>query len=197
MTDPGALPPRTLRARASGGTLELYFPPLRDPDVALPLALFGTIAAGLPLLIATALLPGATTDAAGLLATVFVAAFVVPFIVFGTVVAAQALYGLASALVVRVDARGIATTRYLFAAPVRRRALVRTEIAAIEPVIAARHQSFVSRRPIFDLVATDATRTRRVVVAESLRGETLMQNVRQMIERALSTPGSASEKMPP
>ena len=172
------------------GVVELYFPPLRSPSAAIPLALFGAIAAAVPGAVLTALLPTLIADAGRLLATVLIASFVLPFVVFGTLLVAIAIYMLANALHVRADASGIETTRLVFGAIVRRRRIARADIRSIEPQIPTRYQSlFGGAGPTYHLYARTAD-GRRVVVAETLEGETAMARVKALIEDpAAANPG--------
>ena len=167
------------------GGIELYFPPGRMPDVALALGIFGVIAAALPAIGIAALLPAALAGAGGLLGAVLLASFVVPFALFGVACVLVAAYTVCSALLVRVDAQGVATWRMLFGFTVRRRDVRRQELASIEPHIPARHQSIFGSAPIYELVALNRSRTKRLVVAESLRGEAVMNEVKTLIEEAL------------
>jgi len=179
------LPGRIVRLRRTETGIELYYPPLGLPSVALPLAVFGAIAFALPLAGAVALFPAAIATAHGLLTGVLVGAFVAPFALFGLVLVAQALFMVTSALHVIVDAGGIETRRILFGVIVRRRQVPRERIASIESSIAARHQSLVSSQPVYHLIAYDEDRRTRLVVGESLRGEALMEQVKSTIESAL------------
>jgi hypothetical protein len=161
--------------------VELYFPPLRSPAAAIPLALFGAIAAAVPAAVIAALLPTLVANAGNLLATVLIASFVLPFVVFGAILVAIAVYMLANALHVRADAAGIETTRLVFGAIVKRRRIARAEIRSIEPQIPTRYQSPFGAAPAYHLYARTAD-GRRVVVAETLRGEEAMERVKALIE---------------
>lgn len=181
-----------MRRTASG--LELYYPPLRSPEVAIPLALFGALAIALPALGAGALLPSALSSTAGALTAVLIGAFLAPFAIFGAVLVVQALYMLAHSLRVRVSDDGITAAPFVFGVPLPARRLPRSEIAGIEPRIPSRHQSLFSAEPTYQLVAWNAARTGCITVAESLRGEALMMRVKAAIEETL---GIASVRQRP
>ncbi len=169
-------------ARLTGpGVVELYFPPLRSSAAALPLALFGAIAAGVPGAVIASLLPSLVANAGSLLATVLIASFVLPFVVFGAILVVIAIYMLANALHVRADASGIETTRLVFGAIVRRRRVARSDIQSIEPQLPARYQSLFGTGAAYHLYARTAD-GRRVVVAETIRGEEAMERVKALIE---------------
>ena len=162
--------------------MELHFPPLRSPAAAIPLALFGAIAAAVPAVVIAALLPDLIGNAGNLLATALIASFVLPFVVFGALLVALAIYMLANALHVRADPCAIETTRLLFGAIVKRRRIARADIRSIEPQIPTRYQSlFGSAAPAYHLYAR-TTDGRRIVVAETLQGEEAMERVKALIE---------------
>ena len=191
MTDAPAgadLPHGIVRVRRTAGGIELYYPPLRDASVALQLGVFGAIAFALGAVAVAALGGGALGTSSGALTAVLVGAFVLPFAAFGAVLAAQALFMVANALRVDVDREGIVSARTLVGLTVRRRRMRKSDVSAIEPFIASRYQSLFSREPRFHLVAYDVARRTRIVVAESLVGEALMERVRASIATALDMP---------
>ena len=163
---------------------ELNFPPLRDLGVAFPLAAFGLIACALSAVGAGAMLSGAMSGAGGLLGAVLMIGFVAPLAVFGAVFVVLALYMVCNGLAVTVGDDAIETRRTMFGLVVARKRIAKSELAAIEPEIASRYQSLFGAEPIYLLIARDTTRRRRVVVAESLRGEARMSRTRSLIERA-------------
>jgi hypothetical protein len=174
-------PHRTVRITHTPESVELYFPPMRMPEVALPLAIFGVIATLLPAVAIAALLPS-LAGATGMVSAVLVASFIVPFAIFGAAFVVLALYMFCNALLVRVDRHAIDTARVLFGIVIRRRKLMRGDIAAIESEIASRYQSLFSSDPVYQLVARDGQRGRRVVVAETLKGESVMEELKALIE---------------
>jgi hypothetical protein len=177
----------TVRITSTPEGIELYFPPLRMPEVALPLALFGFIATVLPAVAIAALLP-ALAGTTGMVSAVLMAAFVVPFGIFGAAFVLTAVYMLCNALLVRVDREAINTARLLFGTVVRRYRIARSDIASVEPEIASRYQSLFSSSPVYQLVARDAARGMRIVVAETLRGDALMEQVKTLIENPVTAP---------
>jgi hypothetical protein len=172
---------RTVRITRTPNGVELYFPPMRMPEVALPLATFGIIATLLPAVAIAALLPS-LADATGMVSAVLVASFVLPFAIFGAAFVVLAVYMFCNALLVRVDPHAIDTARVLFGIVVRRRKIIRNDITAIESEIASRYQSLFSSDPVYQLVARDAQRSRRVVVAETLKGESQMEVLKALVE---------------
>jgi hypothetical protein len=172
---------RSVQIHRSGEIVELYFPPLRSPEAALPLAAFGAIAAALPMVTIAAVLPAIRADAGNLLGAVLIGGFVVPFVAFGALFVALAIYMLVNALHVRADASTIETARLIFGVIVKRQRIDRAQIAAIEPQIASRYQSLFGAAPSYHLIAR-TTDSKRVVVAETLRGEATMERVKALIE---------------
>ena len=155
------------------------------PQVALALATFGAIACALALVGGAVMLAGALASTAGVLAAVLMVGFVAPLGAFGVIFLAFAVYMLANALVVRVGPEGIVTSRRLFALVLSRKRLPREAVVALEPEIASRHQNLFSAEPVYRLVARDASSRARVVVAESLQGEALMDEVKSLIQSVI------------
>jgi hypothetical protein len=151
------------------------------PEVALPLALFGVIATTLPALAIGRLLPSLEVPS-GLLSAILMASFVLPFGLFGAAFVLLAFYMLSNALIVRVDADAIVTERVLFGIVARRRTILRSDITSIDAEIASRYQSLFSSDPVYQLVARDERRHKRVIVAETLKGEALMNEVKAAID---------------
>ncbi len=181
-----ALPAHVVRITPTAYGIELYFPPLRTPAVAGATAAFGVLCI-VPSLIATAaFIPADRSDASGILSFVLLVAFSLPFLAFGAVFVAMAAYMLANSLTVKVSASAISTTRYVFGFGLSHREIKRAEIAAIEPEISAKYQSLFDPEPCYRLIArthtsSPASPARRVVVAESLKGEPAMQQVKGVI----------------
>ena len=174
---------RNVRITRSGDAVELYFPPLRSTEVALPLAAFGAIAAALPSVAIAVLLPSVLASSGALLSAVLIAGFLLPFLAFGGVFVALAIYMVANALYVRIDRDRIETARGLFGVVVKRRCVERRDVERIEPQIASRYQSLFGAAPSYHLFA----RTRdgkRTVVGETLRGEASMARVKALLDGA-------------
>jgi hypothetical protein len=179
-----ALPRDVVRLAHTHDGIELYFPPLRMPQTALALGMFGLLAIVLPAYATVALIPAGGSDAHGLLALVLIGSFVAPFLVFGTAFIALAIYMLGNSLTVRVSATTIGTVRRVFGIALRQREMQRADIAAIEPEIAARYQNAFAVEPCYRLVAQHRLgRGRGLVVAESLTGEPLMARVKALLDQ--------------
>ena len=176
----------TVRVSRAADGLELYFPPLRMPEVALPLALFGAIAMTLPAVAVAALLPS-LQGASGMVSAVLVASFALPFGVFGAAFVGLAFYMLSNAFIVRVGADSVRTARVLFGVVVRRHAIAVADVTALDAEITSRYQSLFSREPVYQLVARDR-HGRRTVVAETLKGESLMKEVKALFENEGAAP---------
>jgi hypothetical protein len=181
-----ALPPDVVRLAQSPDGIELYFPPLRRPQTALALGMFGLLAIVLPAYATTALIPAGDSDAHNLLVLALIGSFVAPFLVFGTAFIALAIYMLGNSLTVRVSATTIGTVRRVFGIALKQRELQRADIAAIEPEIAARYQNVFAVEPCYRLVAQHRVRPGHgLVVAESLTGELLMARVKALIDKTI------------
>jgi hypothetical protein len=176
---------RSLRVSDTPEALELYFPAGRMPEVALPLAAFGVIAAAMPTVAIVAFLPAVLAGTSGLLAGVLLAGFVLPFAAFGAVFTLLAIYMATNALHVRIDRDGVEIARSMFGVVLKRRRVRREDIATIEPEIASRYQSLFRAEPIYHLVGHDRERAHRVVLAEALTGDALMEDVKERIGRRI------------
>jgi hypothetical protein len=184
LTEPGALPARAVRVARIDGVTQLYFPPFRAAYSALALGLFGLIATLLNLIAIGALLHE-RGGAAGLLTAVLLGAFVVPFALLGTALMIVAAGMLFNALVVTIADGTVHSARTFFGVTVRRSAMKCAEVDRIHVALPARHQTPFAPEPVYQLVAMNADRSRRMVVADSLRGEALMEKVKTIIEGAL------------
>jgi hypothetical protein len=173
-------PIASVRVSRTAEGLELYFPPLRMPEVALPLAVFGVIAMTLPAIAIAALLPS-LHGASGVVSAVLIGSFALPFGIFGAAFVGLAVYMLANALIVRIGGGSVTTARVFCGVVVRRQAIACADVASLDAEIASRYQSLFSREPVYQLVARDR-RGKRVVVAETLKGETLMTQVKALFE---------------
>lgn len=181
MTEIALLPQNIVRLSPRAGGIELYFPPLRTPEVALLLGLFGTVCMALPLLALAGVPAGGTHS---LLAVALLGAFVAPFPVFGAIFVALAAYMLANSLTVSVNASAIRTVRRVFGFAFSRRELKCAEITEFKAQISAKYQELFGSAPYFRLVARHATLRRKdLVVAESLKGEAMMAQMQDLIAR--------------
>jgi hypothetical protein len=177
----------TLRLTQHGDALELYFRPLRAPGAAAALAVFGLLAMALPLFSALSLVAAGGSDTEGLLTLALIGGVIVPFVAFGAVFVALAVYMLANSLSVWVTAAEIQTMRCVFGIPVYRHRLARADLEAIEPVAAARYEGVFDAEPRYRLVARSrAAGAAPVVVAEGLRGEERMSCVKALIMKRIA-----------
>ncbi len=175
------LPKEIVRVTQRPDGIELYFPPLRAPEVAAMLGMFGVVCIVLPLFAIAALL-GGSSEAYGLLAIALASSFVAPFPIFGAVFIALAVYLLANSLTVTVSPAAIRSVRRVFGLCVRRREINCREVAALEEGVAAKYQSLFSDQPRFRLIARHAKPSQHdVVVAETLAGEAMLAQVRSLI----------------
>jgi len=172
---------REVRITRTAGAVELYFPPFRMPEVALPLAAFGAIASAIPTVAVAPLLASAVHDPGHLLSAVLIGSLVLPFTFFGIVFVAIAAYMVSNALRVHADREAIATARTIFGIVVKRRRVSRSEIARMDAEIASRYQSLFRADPVYQLVVRTRDR-RRMIVAETLRGDAALERVKTLIE---------------
>ena len=165
--------------------LELYFPPFRAAGAALLLGIFGLIATAIGTIGLAAVLPGAAAHAGGLMSAFLIAGFILPFIAFGVVFVGIAAFTACNALLVRADSDGVRTWRMLFGVAIAKRAMTRPDIAAVEPQIVSRDQTPFGGEPVYRLIALSSDRARRMIVAETLKGEAEMERIRELLELRL------------
>jgi len=179
------LPARIVQLTRTTQGIELYFPPLRSVAASAGLGAFGVICTALPTMAGAALVSALGFDTHALLVIALLAGFVLPLFVFGLTFVALAVCQVANSLFVRVEHAGIATARRAFGFTFRRRVIGRADIAAIVPQIPSRFQTPLAAEPSYRLIALSrAPGQARMVVAESLGGEALMERVRSLIEEA-------------
>jgi hypothetical protein len=179
--------------------IELYFPPLRTPGAALALALFG-VACFIPgFFAAIAVTPLAESGPAGVLAIWLMSIFILPFIAFGVLFLALAVYQVANSLAVRVTEAEIRSLRRVFGIALRERRIANADIAALDAVTILRHRRPREEASYYSLVVRASGlggltmrearragrlaqfRDRNITVAESLPGEELMEAVKAEI----------------
>src|SRR4030095_4587097 len=166
------------------------------------LALFGLSCLIPGLVAAIIIVPLAESGPAGMLSVVLMSVFILPFIVFGLVFIGLAVFQLVNSLTVRVTESEICIERRVLGMMLRGRRVASASIVAIEPVAAARYWwsqreqrrcSFVPRRRgVLLPLARDPRgvnepaphRDRKITIAENLRGETLMDEVRSAIVKS-------------
>jgi|GEM_PF-3490470 len=184
-TSQAPLPRRIVRVSEGPEGLEFHFPPFRNRGAAAGYGAFGAVSIALPIAAAAGLGLADGPDAQGWVAMVLVGGFALPVLAFGVVFLALAVYLLANSLTVTAGPDRIVTVRRLFGLTLARRALSRTDIAAMAPLIAAQIQSKFSAEPRYQLIA----RSRRqgqadLVIAESLPGRAAMEQMAARIETA-------------
>ena len=176
------LPGDVVRLTRTVQGIELYFPPLRTPGATLALALFG-VACFIPgFFAAIAVTPLADSGPSGALAIWLMSIFILPFIAFGVVFLALAVYQATNSLAVRVTGAEIRSLRRVFGIPLRERCIASADIAALDTITVLRHRRPREEASYYTLVAR--TGGRKITVAETLRGEALMERVKAEIAKA-------------
>lgn len=177
----------TFRARRTADGIELAFPALRAPGVALGVGAFGLVCALLPALGLSALLPLKSADAAAMLSLALIGGMAAPFLLASVVFTLLAVYMLVNSLTVEVTPARVVAVRRMFGRAVQWREIAASDIARIEPQINARYQNVFSPTPRYRLVARHReSRAADVVVAEDLVGAALRDEVQALVETILS-----------
>jgi hypothetical protein len=172
------------RTRTSDG-VEFHFPPLRDAGAALALSAFGVLCVVLPLAAVYALVPPGVPVPYGLLVLALIGGLIAPFMLCGIAFVCLGINMVANSLEVSASPARLVAVRRLCGFAVSRRELPCSGIAAIESDIPARFQNAFSTEAIYRLVARAKTgRGDDVVVAESLRGNALMEQIKREMESA-------------
>lgn len=188
-----------VRLTRSHHGLELYFPPLRNPGAALMLALFG-VSCFIPGFFATiAVAPLSEYGPGGMIAIWLMSIFILPFIAFGLSFVALAVYQVANSLTVIVTDAEIRSQRRIFGIALRERRMLTADITALDALTSMRYRWPREEISYYNLVAKTKSgagltlmeayrtgrlaqlRSRKVTVAESLRGEALMEQMKAEI----------------
>jgi hypothetical protein len=176
--------------RADG--VALYFPPLRAAGSALMLALFGGACSVIGLAALSGLARLGETAAASMLALAFAGVFALPLFALGQLFIVIAAWSAANSLHVEVSAAGVQMVRRWFGYAVGRHAVPRAEIAAIESRLAARYVGAFGGTRYFRLVALARGPGRALLIADSLKGPAMTEEVRQLVLEHLALPALAT-----
>ena len=169
--------------------ITLNFPVLRAPGVALGMGAFAAVCGLMPALGLFAL-PPIRGDTPAFLSLALMGGLAAPFMLAAVVFAVLAIYLAANSLHVHIDNDGARTTRRVFGFVTGMRDIGRSDVADIEPRIAARHQNVFSSTPRYSLIARHAQSNTQgcnkdVILAEDLVGQALMSEARSLILAAL------------
>lgn len=178
-----------ITTRAPG--IQLHFPPLRAAGSALMLGLFGAACAVIGVAAVSGLVRSGASEAASLLALAFAGVFALPLAGLGLVFIAIAAWTALNSLTVEVDNTGLRAIRRWLGFEVGRRALSRHQIAAIEIRLAAKYIGVFGARRYFRLVAFERgaqARDRNLVIADSLKGDAMAEELKDIIVAQLEMP---------
>ena len=173
--------------RADG--IALYFPPLRAAGSALMLALFGGACSVIGLAAISGLVRSGESAA---LALAFAGVFALPLFALGQLFIVIAVWTAANSLQVEVSAAGIFTVRRWFGYTLVRRELPRDAIAAIESRLAAKYVGAFGAMRYYRLVACARDSGQPLLIADSLKGPDMVDEIRQLIIEHLALPGLAA-----
>jgi hypothetical protein len=176
--------------RASG--VALYFPPLRAAGSALMLALFGGACSVIGLAAISGLARSGESAAASMLALAFAGVFALPLFALGQLFIAIAVWTAANSLQVEVSHAGLLAVRRWFGYTIARRVLARDEIAAIDSRLAAKYVGAFGGIRYYRLVACARGTDRPLLIADSLKGPDMTEEIRRLIIDHLGEPALAA-----
>lgn len=197
MSDPDT--PRNIgavRVTRRGPVSDLYFPPLRAAGSALMLAFFGVACSVIGLAAISGLARSSDAEAANMLALAFAGVFALPLFALGQLFIMIALWTAANSLTVEISHAGLRTVRRCFGLLLGRHTMPREEITALDARLAAKYVGVFGAARYYHLVARSRNRT--LLIADSLKGPDVTENVRNMIIEQLGMPElvAASNKVP-
>ena len=177
--------------RADG--IGLYFPPMRMAGSALMLALFGIACTVIGMASILGLTHSGESASASMLAFAFAGVFALPLVALGQLFIAIALWSAANSLEVEAGRAGLLAVRCWFGWRVARRVLPREDIAAIDSRLAARYLGAFGNSRYYRLVARTRTpNLPSMLVADSLRGPDMTDEIRRLLIEHLGIPALAS-----
>lgn len=171
---------------ASG--IELYCPPLRAAGSALMLAFFGLACSMIGLAAVAGLSRSSESASASMLALAFAGVFALPLLALGQIFIAIAVWTAANSLRVEVSRDGLRMTRNVFGYAVVRRVIPSGDITAIESRLAARYVGVFGPVRYYRLFARAGNFTQPILVADSLKGPAMTEELRQLIIEHLALP---------
>lgn len=185
-----------VRVTKRGTVIELYFPPLRAAGSALMLALFGVACCVIGGTAASGLLHSGPSSTANLLAFAFAGVFALPLVGLGLWFITIAIWTAANSLTVEISTAGLRTERRCLGYSFARRELRRDDIATIDARLAAKYIGVFDAVRYYRLFAQG--RDRALLIADSLKGPGVADNVRNMIVEQLGIPelAAANNKIP-
>jgi hypothetical protein len=176
----------TFRVRRTLDGVELLFPVLRAPGVALTTGVFGLVSAFLPALSLAALLPLQSADGMAMVSLALLGGMAAPFLLASVVFTVLAIYMLSNSLTVTVTPAGVHAIRRVFGRAVQLREIAQDDVAQLESQISARYQNVFGAIPRYRLVAQHRDgRSNDVVIAEDLIGAEIRDEVQKLVESIL------------
>lgn len=179
-----------------GRDAELYFPPLRTAGSALMLALFGAACGVIGGAAISGLLHSGDSSATNLLALAFAGVFALPLAGLGVLFVAIAAWTAINSLTVEVSPAGLRTERRCLGFSIARRAMPRDDISALDVQLAAKYIGVFGTARYYRLIARSRNST--LLMADSLKGPDMAENVRRLIIEHLGIPelAAASNEVP-
>jgi hypothetical protein len=172
--------------------IALYFPPLRAAASALMLAFFGVACSIIALAAMAGLVRSGDTEAASMLAFAFAGVFALPLFALGQVFIAVALWTAANSLQVEITDAGLTTVRRWFGYVVARRSAGSADVNAVESRLDAKYMGAFGALRYYRLFARSRLLPGGVLIADSLRGAELTEEIRQLVIEHLRLPALAA-----
>ena len=193
-----------------GPAIELHFPPLRSAVPALMLALFGAACGVIGGAAISGVLRSGGSESASLLALAFAGVFALPLTAVGLLFIGIAIWTAASSFTVEVSPDGLRLERRCCGFTIAREVMPREDIMAIDVRLAAKYIGVFSATRYYRLIARnrgsagltlhEVSRSGRMtefhnrglLIADSLQGSDMTEEVKRMIIGHLDLPQLAT-----
>lgn len=172
--------------------IALDFPPLRAAGSALMLALFGAACSMIGLAAVAGLARSGESASASMLALAFAGVFALPLLALGQVFIVIAVWTAANSLHVEVSGAGVRIVRNLFGYTIVRREVARGDVTAVESRLAAKYIGAFGAERYYRLIVAARGVARPLLIADSLKGPAMTEEIRQLVLAHLAAPELAA-----
>jgi hypothetical protein len=156
------------------------------------LALFGIACSVIGIAAIAGLVRSGETAEASMLALAFAGVFALPLFALGQLFIAVALWTAANSLSVEVNQEGLRIVRNWFGYPIVRRVVASGNLIAVESRLDAKYIGAFGPARYYRLFARATTSDRLLVIADTLKGPHMTEEIRQLIIEHLRLPALAA-----